>query len=62
PIVLVGKSYWEGLMDWIKVTMLEEERNISPQDLDLFDLVETPEEAVEIIEEFYRKFTLKPNF
>ena len=42
--------------------MLEEERNISPQDLDLFDLVETPEEAVEIIEEFYRKFTLKPNF
>ena len=62
PIVLVGKSYWEGLMGWIKATMLGEEKNISPEDLDLFNIVETPEEAVEIIEEFYRKYTLKPNF
>ena len=62
PIVLVGKSYWEGLMGWIKATMLAEEKNISPEDFDLFNIVETPEEAVEIIEEFYRKYTLKPNF
>ena len=62
PIVLVGKSYWEGLMGWIKATMLVEEKNISPEDLDLFNIVETPEDAVEIIEEFYRKYTLKPNF
>ena len=62
PIVLVGKSYWKGLMGWIKATMLAEEKNISPEDFDLFNIVETPEEAVEIIEEFYRKYTLKPNF
>jgi hypothetical protein len=62
PIVLVGKSYWEGLMSWIKATMLEEEKNISTEDLDLFNIVENSEEAVEIIEEFYRKYTLKPNF
>ena len=62
PIVLVGKSYWEGLMGWIKATMLGEEKNISPEDLDLFNIVETPDEAVEIIEEFYKKYTLKPNF
>ena len=62
PIVLVGSSYWQGLLDWIKVTMLESEHNISPEDLDLFNIVDTPTEAVEIIEEFYKKYTLKPNF
>ena len=62
PIVLVGKSYWEGLIDWIKHTMLKEEKNISPEDLDLFSIVETPEEVVRIINEFYNKYTLKPNF
>ena len=62
PIVLVGSSYWQGLLDWIKVTMLEAEHNISPEDLDLFNIVDTPTEAVEIIEEFYKKYTLKPNF
>ena len=62
PIVLVGSSYWQGLLGWIKATMLESEHNISPEDLDLFNIVDTPTEAVEIIEEFYKKFTLKPNF
>jgi hypothetical protein len=62
PIVLVGKTYWEGLLDWIKETMLAIEGNISPEDLDLFNVVDTPEEAVEIVEEFYTKYTLKPNF
>jgi hypothetical protein len=62
PIVLVGKKYWEGLLDWIKETMLAIEANINPDDLDLFNVVDTPEQAVEIIEEFYKKYTLKPNF
>ena len=62
PIVLVGKTYWEGLLVWIKKTMLAIEGNVSPEDLDLFNVVETPEQAVEIIEEFYKKYTLKPNF
>ena len=62
PIVLVGKSYWEGLLDWIKVVLLDKEKNISKEDLELINIVETPEEAVEIIEEFYNKYTLKPNF
>ena len=62
PIVLVGSTYWEGLLDWIKETMLGVEGNISPDDLDLFNIVDTPEQAVEIIEEFYKKYTLKPNF
>jgi uncharacterized protein (TIGR00730 family) len=62
PIVLVGKSYWEGLLDWIKITMLEKEKNISIEDLDLIDIVDTPKQAVAIINNFYKKYTLKPNF
>ena len=62
PIILVGSSYWQGIIDWIKVTVLAEEGNISIDDLDLFNVVDTPSEAVEIIEQFYKKYTLKPNF
>ena len=62
PIVLVGYSYWNGMIKWIKATMLELEKNISASDLDLFSVVDTPEEAVEVIEEFYKLYNLKPNF
>ena len=62
PIVLVGKSYWEGLVDWIKKTVLETENNISPKDLDLFTLVDTVDEAVKCIDDFYSNYLLKPNF
>lgn len=62
PIILVGKSYWEGLLDWIKVIMLEKEKNISIEDLDLINVVDTPKQAVAIINNFYKKYTLKPNF
>lgn len=62
PIVLVGRSYWSGLMDWIRSTMLEVENNINPEDLKLFNIVDTAEEAVHVIDEFYAKYLLKPNF
>ena len=62
PIVLVGKDYWRGLTDWIKKVMLEKEQNISPEDLDLFTLVDSADEAVEYIDNFYSKYLLKPNF
>lgn len=62
PIVLVGKKYWSGLIDWIREVMLAEEQNISLEDLDLFNLVDTTDEAVECIDNFYSKYLLKPNF
>jgi uncharacterized protein (TIGR00730 family) len=62
PVVLVGTHYWRGLIDWLKLTMLEEERNINPIDLDLFKIVDTADEAVNHIVEFYSKYLLKPNF
>lgn len=62
PIILVSKSFWAGLIDWIKVTLLEAENNISEKDLDLFVMVDTAEEAVKEIDNFYQKYLLKPNF
>jgi uncharacterized protein (TIGR00730 family) len=62
PIVLVGKSYWQGLLDWIKKTVLQEEHNISEDDLQHFYLADTAEEASQYIQAFYQKYLLKPNF
>ena len=62
PIILVGKKYWSGLIDWIKEVMLNEEQNISPEDLDIFMLVDTSDEAVGCISEFYSRYLLSPNF
>lgn len=62
PIVLMGSSYWEGLMNWIKTTMLEQEGNISPADLDLIKIIDEPDAVVDHILDFYSKGSLKPNF
>lgn len=62
PVVLVGKEYWGGLIDWIKKVMLEEEHNISASDMNMFSLVDTAEEAYNYIDEFYKFHELSPNF
>lgn len=62
PIVLVGVDYWNGLIDWLKQTLLTKYKTISPADFDLFQLVETPTEAVKIMDDFYSKYLLTPNF
>ena len=62
PIVLVGEAYWKGMLEWIKATMLTEEKNISVEDLDLFKVVDTASEAVKVIVDFYAQYLLKPNF
>ena len=61
PIVMVVKEYWSGLIDWFKNTLLAN-GNIKEEDLDLFILVDTAEEAVAEIEKYYAKYDLKPNF
>jgi len=62
PIILVGKKYWEGLISWIRNVMLDEEKNLSSEDLDLFIIVDTATEAIKHIDEFYSKYLLTPNF
>lgn len=48
PLVLMGSKFWSGLLDWFKETLVKE-KTISPSDLNLFNVVDTPEEAVDII-------------
>lgn len=62
PIILVGTDYWSGLIEWIQKTVLLKEKNINDEDLILFRIVDTSEEAVSHIEQFYNKYLLKPNF
>lgn len=52
PVVLMGIDYWEGLLTWIKEKMLKERQYIDPEDLNVFTIAHTPEEAVKIIKEF----------
>lgn len=62
PIVLVGRSYWQGLIDWLHQVMEVEEKNISPGDIGIMNIVDTADEAVEVIDRFYSKYLMKPNF
>jgi uncharacterized protein (TIGR00730 family) len=61
PIVLVGKDYWSGLIEWIKSQALKE-KNITSDDMEIFSLVDTAEDAVKIVEDFYKRYSIKPNF
>jgi len=62
PIILVGTEYWTGLMDWVKATMVETHKTVSLEDLDLIDIVDTEDEVITILDNFYRKYALSPNF
>jgi len=62
PIVLVGKDFWGGLIDWLKNVMTEREGNLSPEDLELFSIVDDVEDVVDAINAFYKKSKLRPNF
>lgn len=52
PIILVGTAFWSGLVEWIKTTLVEE-KTISPEDVNLIQVIEDPEEIVETIFEYY---------
>ena len=59
PIILVGKEYWKGMISWIKKTMLTDGK-ISPEDLNMFKLVDTAEEAMAYLNKKIDEN--KPNF
>jgi len=54
PVVLFGREYWKGMLDWLRNTVLKE-GNISKEDLDIFTVVDTPEDVVKAIKKFYGK-------
>ena len=61
PIILVGVEYWNGLIKWIKNRLLKD-HNISPEDLDLIEVVDTKDQVIECLNRFYIKDNFKPNF
>lgn len=62
PLIFMGKEYWQGMFDWIEKTMLYAEHNINKEDLKLFDITDDPKQVVKIINTFYKKKQLKPNY
>jgi uncharacterized protein (TIGR00730 family) len=62
PIILVGSSYWSGLLDWIKNVMIEDHKNANIEDLNLIKIVDTEDEVVAELDRFYKKYNLSPNF
>lgn len=61
PIVLVDKDYWQGFMDWVTKTFIKEGM-IDKNDMNLFKVADSADEAVQHINEFYSRYLLKPNF
>lgn len=62
PVVLISHDYWDGLVEWVKRAMLEKENNIAESDLNYLKVVDTADEAVKYIEDFYKTHDLTPNF
>ena len=62
PIILVGSDFWNGLFDWVKTVLIEKYGNVSPEDMDLIKIVDTEQEVVDILNNFYKKYSLSPNF
>lgn len=62
PIVLVGREFWSGLIDWVRTTLLDSFQNISAGDIDILQVVDTADEVIEILDKFYDEYNLSPNF
>lgn len=62
PIIMVGSEFWEGIMSWIKNTLLTKFENISATDLDLIHLVDNEDEVIEILDSFYKQHGSRINF
>ena len=62
PIILVGHEFWDGLLDWVKTTLLDSFQNISAKDMDLVQVVDSADEVIDILNNFYNQYNLSPNF
>ncbi|MCS6934710.1 MAG: TIGR00730 family Rossman fold protein [Chitinophagales bacterium] len=62
PLIFMGSDYWSGLFEWIEKVMLHRERNINPEDLKLYHVTDDPRQVVKIINTFYKRKLLKPNY
>lgn len=61
PIILFGKSYWEGMVNWLRQTVLAE-NHLSPEDFDRFTVTDDPDEVVRLIEEHFKETGSAPTY
>ena len=61
PIILVGSEFWEGIIDWLRNTLLLE-KNINKEDLNLLKIADTKDEVMNVLEEFHNNYEFSPNF
>ncbi len=62
PIILVGTDFWSGLIDWINTVLIEKEKTVHSEDMNLIKIVDTEDEVVKALDDFYKKYNLSPNF
>ena len=62
PIILVGTDFWAGLIDWINTVLIEKEKTVHLEDMNLIKIVDTEDEVVKALDDFYKKYNLSPNF
>jgi uncharacterized protein (TIGR00730 family) len=60
PVILVGSKFWAGLVEWIKTT-LTDEGMISPDDIHLIQIIDSPEQVVDAIFSHYEKRGFMPS-
>ncbi len=60
PIILVDSPFWEGLLDWFRETLVSE-GTISAEDLDLFTLLDKPQDVVNAIFDYYENKSFEPS-
>ncbi len=60
PIVLVGTEFWAGILDWFRTTLIDE-KVISPEDMDLIQLIDDPQEVVDSIFKHYETRGFEPS-
>ncbi len=62
PVILFDSKFWNGLLSWIKEELLQKHAYISPEDMEIIHITDDIDEVVKIINDFYEKYKLRPNF
>ena len=62
PIILVGSKFWKKCYEWIKYELVENYKYISTHELDLISIVDSSNEVIEILSNFYQEKKFSPNF
>ena len=62
PVILYGSEFWSGCVDWIKNTVSKKFNNVSTNEILLFEVVDTNDEIIDILKNFYNDKKFAPNF